>query len=84
MNPFAVDSDLASQMPMIDPDQEVTEVYVNFYQIPGRNKKTSSVHTTRALADGVWQPPKGGFKTGKQRVACIRVSAICINGQFDN
>ncbi len=64
-------------------DVPTTHVYINFYRKPGRIKTTASVHASRELADAQWQPPKGGFQSGTQRVACIRVGAICIDGQFD-
>lgn len=65
-------------------ERPTLDVYVNFYQRPGSPVKTTSVHPTREKADEVWNPPKGGWPVSKkQRVACIRVSAVCIDGQFD-
>jgi hypothetical protein len=63
-------------------------VYVNFYRNPGSDVTTFSPHKSREEADFVWdsrwhytRPASRVSK--KQRVACIRVDALCIDGRFD-
>lgn len=65
--------------------QEVptTEVWVNFYQVPGGTKITCSVHPTKENAE-LFDPPEGGWTVSKKVIISRqRMSVLCVAGRFD-
>lgn len=80
MNVFAVDSDLAAQMPLA-PAPILTEVYVNVHRRAG-GQITAQSHASldRAITQA---GEMNRSKTGTRCIARVRVPLICVEGQFD-